>query len=68
MSAPLADRPRIQAPEVQAHDDALANLRAAESLITQALDVALAAQWAWPIRCDIARIQGNLRSVLRDLS
>ena len=67
MNAPQPMRARIQAPEDETHEGALADLRAAELLISSAVNTS-GLQWGWLIRCDIARIHTQLRNVLQDLS
>ena len=61
-------RLKIQPSEAEAADHAMADLRAAESLVASALVSAETAQWGVQMRGDIGRVLGNLRHLLRELA
>lgn len=68
MNAGVSTRLKIQPSEAEAADHALADLRAAESLVASALVSAETAQWGDQMRGDIGRVLGNLRHLLRELA
>ncbi len=58
----------IRPPDVEADEEAIANLRAAESLIADALIWARVAPWSDSLCNDISRMHANLRHLLQGLA
>lgn len=63
-----AARPHIQAPELAAHDDARANLLAAETAISAAIEQSALAGWSVALRHDLELMVRDLRLIQQEVA